>query len=69
MALLDYFPSKFNPLVQQVELINKIEEAFDDGYKFVICCAPTGSGKSFLSKTLANVSSEPSQEFKNLVEN
>jgi Rad3-related DNA helicase len=69
MALLDHFPSKFNPLVQQVELINKIDEAFNQGYKFVICCAPTGSGKSFLSKTLANVSSEPSKEFVNLVEN
>ena len=69
MSLLDYFPSQFNPLTQQVELINKIDEAFNDGYKFVICCAPTGSGKSFLSKTLANKSSEPSQQFKDLVEN
>ena len=69
MALLDYFPSNFKPLSQQVELINKIDEAFDNGYKFVICCAPTGSGKSFLSKTLANVSSGPSNEFKNMIEN
>jgi ATP-dependent DNA helicase DinG len=68
MPLLDYFPKGFDPLSQQVELIEKIDEAFKEGYKYVICCAPTGSGKSFLSKTLANVSKDPSSDFVDLVE-
>ena len=68
MALLDYFPKQFKPHTQQVELLNRIDEAFNEGYNFVICCAPTGSGKSFLSKTLANISSEVSTRFKDLID-
>ena len=68
MALLDYFPEEFKPHSQQIELLNKIDEAFNEGYNFVICCAPTGSGKSFLSKTLANVSSNVSERFKELID-
>lgn len=71
MALLDFFPyegGKFEPSKEQVELINSIDSAFNSGYKFVICCAPTGSGKSFLSKTLANFSGEVTEKFKTLVE-
>ena len=68
MSLLDYFPKEFSPLSQQVELLTKIDEAFNEGYRFVVCCAPTGSGKSFLSKTLANYSKEPTDTFKNLIE-
>jgi ATP-dependent DNA helicase DinG len=68
MSLLDYFPDKFVPSQQQVELLNKIDEAFNEGYKYVICCAPTGSGKSFLSKTLSNYSDECSDNFKFLIE-
>lgn len=68
MSLLDHFPKKFQPLSQQVDLLNKIEEAFNEGHKYVICCAPTGSGKSFLSKTLSNYSDSCSEGFKNLIE-
>jgi len=68
MALLDYFPTKFQPLPQQIELLNQIDDAFHNGHKFVIACAPTGSGKSFLSKTLANISKEPTEEFVKLIE-
>lgn len=71
MALLDYFPydgGKYDPTSEQIELINSIDSAFNSGYKFVICCAPTGSGKSFLSKTLANRSSEASETFQTLIE-
>jgi Rad3-related DNA helicase len=71
MALLDNFPfegGKYEPSSEQVELINQIEKAFNDGHKFVICCAPTGTGKSFLSKTLANASKEASSNFTDLIE-
>jgi ATP-dependent DNA helicase DinG len=66
--LLTNFPSNFEPTTQQVDLIQQIDRAFASGKKFVVCCAPTGSGKSFLSKTLANTSSKPSSEFVRLIE-
>jgi len=66
--LLSYFPDTYEPQSQQVDLIQQIDRAFALGKKFVVCCAPTGSGKSFLSKTLANASSEPSKTFVELVE-
>jgi ATP-dependent DNA helicase DinG len=65
---LNKFPYKYNPSTQQIKLIKEIEHAFNKGYKYVICSAPTGSGKSFISKTLANVSNEPTNEFKELIE-
>lgn len=68
MALIDFFPNGYEPSKQQVELLKQIDDAFSSGYKFVICCAPTGSGKSFLSKTLANSSKEVTSTYKSLVE-
>ena len=65
---LNKFPHRYNPSKQQVKLIKEIEHAFNQGYKYVICSAPTGSGKSFISKTLANVSNEPSRNFRHLIE-
>lgn len=68
MNLLDYFPETFEPQTQQVDLLQQIDRAYASGKKFVICCAPTGSGKSFLSKTLGNASNKPSQTFVDLIE-
>lgn len=68
MNLLDYFPETFEPQSQQIDLLQQIDHAYASGKKFVICCAPTGSGKSFLSKTLGNISSKPSQTFVDLIE-
>lgn len=67
MRLLDYFPEEYTPSSQQIQLINQIDKAFNSGKKFVICCAPTGSGKSFLPKTLANACTLPSSEFIDLI--
>lgn len=66
-GLLQKFPEPFTPNKSQVKLIKSIEQAFDDGYKFVVCSAPTGSGKSFISKTLGNDSKEPSEDYRDLV--
>lgn len=67
-GLLQKFPEPFTPNKSQVKLIKNIEQAFEDGYKFVVCSAPTGSGKSFISKTLGNDSNEPSVDYVDLVE-
>jgi ATP-dependent DNA helicase DinG len=65
--LLSKFPDSFTPNKQQIKLIRNIEQAFEDGYKFVVCSAPTGSGKSFISKTLGNNSRPPTKDFLDLV--
>ena len=60
---LSYFPKGYNPSPNQIKLIKQVEKAFSSGKKFVICCAPTGTGKSFLSRTIAGAGSKPSAEF------
>ena len=60
---LQHFPKEYNPSNQQVKLIKGVERAFNNGKKFVICSAPTGTGKSFLAKTLSGISSAPTQKF------
>ena len=68
-GLLKSFPDKYNPNPAQIKLLKNIDQAFTDGYKFVICNAPTGSGKSFISKTIGNISKEPTKEFREIVTN
>jgi len=67
--LLDYFPAGYNPRPHQIKGLQDIETAIKKGKKFIIVQAPTGSGKSFISKTLANATDECDTEFKNLVFN
>ena len=66
-GLLQSFPDGYTPNPAQVKLLKNIDQAFEDGYKFVVCNAPTGSGKSFISKTLANASKEATNNFKDLI--
>ena len=61
-----YFPSAYTPKKFQSDLIAKVEKAFQKN-KFVIVSAPTGTGKSFLSATLANSSDAPTEKFKDLI--
>ena len=64
---LSKFPDGYTPSSQQIELVKRIEDAYAKGYKYVICSAPTGSGKSFISKTLGNVSNKCSVEMRRLI--
>ena len=66
-SFIESFPDKFTPNEAQVKILTGIDQAFKDGYKFIVCCAPTGSGKSFISKTLSNESSSVSDEFRELI--
>lgn len=53
MSLIDHFPG--TPRGEQENIIELIEDAFEnEDKKFVICQAPTGSGKSHLGATLCN---------------
>ena len=62
-GLLQSFPDGYTPNPAQVKLLKNIDQDFEDGHKFVVCNAPTGSGKSFISKTIGNVSNQPTKEF------
>jgi len=53
MSILNYFPPGFTPRQIQVDLIKKIEDAFNSGYQNVILSAPTGIGKSYIGGTFA----------------
>lgn len=65
--ILTYFPEKFTPREHQVSGLQQIYEAINSGEKFIIVQAPTGSGKSFFSKTLANTTSKVDSEYSRLV--
>jgi Rad3-related DNA helicase len=67
MSLIPHFPTQYQPTFSQTKLLEGIQEAFKSGKKFVICCAPTGVGKSMLAKTVGNSSSLPTQAYKDLI--
>ena len=56
MSLSLHFPENQTPRDSQSKILKGIESAFSSGKKFVIVYAPTGCGKSFIAKTLANSS-------------
>lgn len=64
--LSTHFPTEFEPRKNQLSAINQIEEGWRK-HKIIICNAPTGIGKSFLSKTIANASDQCNHKFKALV--
>ncbi len=63
LNLIQNFPSKWTPNDAQQFILNELANVLDDERKFIIICAPTGSGKSMIAKTLCNASSYPTQEF------
>ena len=65
-SLLAHFPEQYTPTQQQHNLLKKLESGLKNN-KFVVCCAPTGSGKSLIAKTLAGLAGEPSSEFTDLI--
>lgn len=64
---IEHFPVGYSPTDEQIRIINGIEKAFNSKKKFVICCAPTGSGKSFIAKTLQGLTKPPTDEFRRLI--
>jgi len=66
--LIDCFPNDFTPNKQQEKIIRNVEQAFNEGYKFVVISAPTGSGKSHVAKTVSNSADQPSKEFVRLIQ-
>lgn len=64
---VSHFPKEYNPSDSQTKLLRSVEKAFNRGKKFVICCAPTGTGKSFLAKTISGLGSLPTNKFQEAI--
>jgi len=67
LNLINYFPKEYTPRPTQTKAIQEIDRAISDGYQYIICCLPTGSGKSFIPSTLANYSKEPTPDYLNVL--
>ena len=67
MRLLNYFPENYQPTDIQVDVLNRISTAVNSKKKFIVCAAPTGSGKSFIGKTIANVTDNHKESFKQFI--
>jgi Rad3-related DNA helicase len=67
--LLINFPDGATPNKSQIKILKEVEKAISKGVKFIVVNAPTGSGKSYISKTLANSTNEPTDEFIKAVDN
>ena len=65
-SLKTLFPSDYVPTQQQAKRLDKIDIGLQKN-KFVICCAPTGSGKSMLARTIAELSDEPTDTTRDLI--
>jgi Rad3-related DNA helicase len=64
---ISHFPREYTPSDSQIKLLRNVEKAFNRGKKFVICCAPTGTGKSFLAKTISGLGSLPTNKFEEAI--
>lgn len=49
-----YMPMKFKPRDQQVEVLNMMKNTINNGKKFILLNAPTGSGKSYVAVMFMN---------------
>ena len=55
--MVRHFPKGFTPNVNQKLALERIDEAFNNGVKFVVVQGPTGCGKSYIAKAVANSTS------------
>ena len=69
LDLLNSFPEGYTPNEAQEHILNEISKALTLKKKYIIINAPTATGKSFISKTIANYSSDPSEDYVEAVNN
>lgn len=63
LKLLECFPEGYTPNEAQKIIISQMGDALDLGKKYIIINAPTATGKSFISKMIANYSKDASEKF------
>lgn len=61
------FPAGYTPFPHQIVILDQIKDAINEGHKFIVIQAPTGSGKSFISKALANATRDVDPRYERLV--
>ena len=61
--LVTAFPAGATPNDAQDYILSEIEEAIAQGKKYIIINAPTATGKSYIAKTIANFSDDPTPGF------
>lgn len=57
------FPDGYTPNKNQEKILTQIERGIENDEKFMIVNAPTGAGKSFIGKTIANYFEGPTESF------
>lgn len=62
--IFKYFPTGYTPGTVQETILKQIDRAINNKQKYIIVRAPTGSGKSFISRTLGNLSKDCTEDFK-----
>lgn len=67
--LITAFPVGATPNDAQDYILSEIEEAIAQGKKYIIVNAPTATGKSYIAKTVANFSDDPTPGFIEACEN
>ena len=66
--LVKNFPESYTPTLQQRRVLSRVQEALNGPNKYVLISAPTGTGKSMISRAIGNSTPEPDAEWKQLVE-
>tara|TARA_E500000318_G_scaffold86973_2_gene83785 strand:+ start:2360 stop:4039 length:1680 start_codon:yes stop_codon:yes gene_type:complete len=66
--MIKYFPEGESPRPKQRSILESIESSFFNKKKFLIIQAPTGSGKSYIAKTIANAARKSSDSYNELVD-
>ena len=65
--LKTYFPDGFTIRDAQRTILDQINDAYKSNKRFIIICAPTGTGKSLVAKALSNSTNEASPEYKDYI--
>ena len=66
--LVKNFPSGYIPTSQQKRILKRVGSALNGDKKFVIICAPTGTGKSMIGKSIGNCTPSPETSWTELVQ-
>ena len=63
------FPTGYTPTSVQSRTLEQLTEALNGKEKFIILSAPTGSGKTFIAKTLSNATTQCPTDINNILHN
>jgi ATP-dependent DNA helicase DinG len=68
LNILSHFPSDSVPRPEQIKILTGIQDAIENGKKYIIIQAPTGAGKSHVAATLAALSRYPDSALVDIID-